>query len=126
MTQTRLSIDELLAEAGRLYRASLPQRSPEEEKRDREESWARFSASWKAILDAENAVACSLCLTRRPRVRDGEPLHYPAEECVNVREPWHYRRTWKSRKTDQREARRHRRRLRKGRVPGYRSPSTSL
>ena len=115
MTQTR-PVDELLTNWGEAVRARLPQRTPEEAKRDLEESRARLAADWKALLDAENVVACALCLTRRPRSRPDEPLHYPATECVNVREPWHYYRTWKSRKADLREARRHRRRLRKGRV----------
>ncbi|MFV0135540.1 hypothetical protein ACLGIH_20350 [Streptomyces sp. HMX87] len=117
MTQPRRSSDELLAEAGRLYRASLPQRTPEEAERDREASWARLSAQWKADLDAENAVACTLCLTRRPRIRDDEPLYCLAEECVNARKPWHYHRVWNSKTADQREKRRHRRRLRRGRLP---------
>ena len=124
MTQTR-PVDELLAKWGEAVRARIPQRTPEEAERDLAASRARLAAGMKAQLDDENAVACSICLTRRPRVRDDEPLYYPAAECVNVRKPWHYHRTWKSPSADKREARRHRRRLRKGRVPASPRPSTS-
>lgn len=124
MTQPS-TVDELLKLWGEAVRARFPQRTPEEEARDLAASRARIAAEWKVQLDAENAVACALCLTRRPRVRDDEPLHYPAAECVNVRKPWHYYRKWTSRSADQREARRHRRRLRKGRLPQTPSASTT-
>lgn len=107
----------MLAEMGRLFRASLPQRSPEEEQRDLARRYDLLAADWKAELDAAGVVACTLCLTRRPRVRDDEPLYHPAAECVNVRKPWHYHRAWKGRSADQREKRRHRRRIRRGRLP---------
>ena len=61
-------------------------------------------------------VGCCLCHQRRARKRPDEPYYYPSDECENVRQLWHYHRTFRSRKVDDRERRRHRRRLRKGRV----------
>ncbi|MGW5820597.1 hypothetical protein [Streptomyces noursei] len=116
MTQPRLSIDELLRRVGEAYRASLPQLTPEEQERQDQESRDRLARKILGRLDEVNAVACCLCHRQRPRTRADEPYYYPGNECENVRQPWHYHRTFRSRKADAREARRHRRRLRKGRV----------
>lgn len=94
MSQPRLNLDELLARAGRIYRASLPQRTPEEEARDLQGSRDRLAASIKIYLDANNAVACSLCHTERPRKDASEPLFYPSDECKKRGEDWHYHRDW--------------------------------
>ncbi|MFJ3270962.1 hypothetical protein [Streptomyces sp. NPDC086776] len=94
MSQPRLNIDELLERAGRIYRASLPQRTPEEEARALQESRDRMAASIKTYLDANNAVACSLCHAERPRKDADEPLFYPSDECEKADEDWHYHRDW--------------------------------
>lgn len=124
MTQRRLTIDELLTRAGELIRAARPMPSPEELERARRDTYDRLATESIAELDAAGAVACTLCLTRRPRVRPDEPHYYSYEQCVNVRKPWHYRHVWHSRKKDARERRRHVRRVRKGRLP--QTPATPL
>ncbi|MFC4498485.1 MULTISPECIES: hypothetical protein [Streptomyces] len=116
MTQPTLNIDELLTRMGELYRASLPQRSPEEEEAYWRDYNARFYAKVHADLDTRKVVICCLCHNERPRISPDEPYYYRSSQCENVRQPWHYHRTFRSRKADAREARRHRRRLRKGRV----------
>lgn len=115
MSQPTLNIDELLTKVGEAYRASLPQRTPEEEAAYQQESMDRLARVIHARLDAAGAVACCLCHRQRPRTRRDEPYYYPANECENARQPWHYHRTFRSRKADAREARRHKRRLRRGR-----------
>ncbi|MGW1180188.1 hypothetical protein [Streptomyces drozdowiczii] len=115
MTQASLNVTELLTRMGEAYRASLPQWTPEEEAEHTRDFMNRLSIKIRAQLDAAGAVACCLCHRQRPRVRHDEPYYYPANECENARQPWHYHRTFRSRKADQREARRHKRRLRRGR-----------
>ncbi|MFF1693085.1 hypothetical protein ACFVXC_05585 [Streptomyces sp. NPDC058257] len=120
MTQQAPSIDELLTKWGEAYRASLPQWTPEEEALYWRDYNARFYAKVHAELDAANVVICCLCHARRPRKSPDGPRYYASGECENVRQPWHYHRDWTvgaNQKNQRREARRHQRRLRKGRLP---------
>ncbi|MET7631800.1 hypothetical protein ABZS53_15290 [Streptomyces sp. NPDC005499] len=94
MSQPPLHLDQLLARAGRIHRASLPQRTPEEKDRDLKRSRDRLAASIKTHLDANNAVACALCHAERPRRDTDEPLFYPSDECENADKHWHYPRDW--------------------------------
>lgn len=114
-----MNIDELLA------RALLVQPEPEIEAEYWRDFDARFEAKTHAILDAENVVICANCHMKRPRQSPEESYYYPADQCVNVRNPWHYHRVWTSWAADQRERRRHKRRLRKGRVHRVPAPSPS-
>ncbi|MFD9815171.1 hypothetical protein [Streptomyces sp. NPDC059080] len=114
MTQPPVDIGELLTKVGEAYRASLPQLTPEEEAAEYQDLMDHQAAEIRDYLDAANAVACCLCHHERPRTRADEPYYYPAHECENARQQWHYQHTWNPKK-DAREARRHRRRLRKGR-----------
>lgn len=114
MTQPH-TVDELLGQWGAAVRATLP--SPQERQHRVDALHLRLAAIQQTGLHAENVVACTLCLCRRPRTSDDEPLYYPADECANVRKPWHYHRAGTSRAADNREKRRHIRRLRKGRLP---------
>ncbi|MET8342500.1 hypothetical protein [Streptomyces microflavus] len=119
MTQPTLSIDELLTNLGEAYRASLPQRTPEEEAEYHQDFMNRLARKVHERLDAANVVICCLCHKERPRRSPDEPYYYASGECANVRQPWHYHRDWTvgaNQKNRRREARRHRRRLRKGRV----------
>ncbi|WNI17664.1 hypothetical protein [Actinacidiphila sp. ITFR-21] len=122
MTQPTVRIDELLTKWGEAYRASLPQRTPEEVEADWQEFDDRFYGRVQERLDAAGVVICCLCHRERPRSSPDEPYWYPAEECENVRKPWHYHRNFQSRKADAREARRHKRRLRRGRVRRQEAP----
>ncbi|WP_328749354.1 MULTISPECIES: hypothetical protein [unclassified Streptomyces] len=94
MTQQTLSIDELLTNWGKAYRASLPQLTPEEEAQRYQESRNRLAAAICTRLDANGAVACGLCHKERPRTDAEEPYYYPSDECENAGEPWHYHRDW--------------------------------
>ncbi|MET9470480.1 MULTISPECIES: hypothetical protein [unclassified Streptomyces] len=94
MSQPRLNLDELLARAGRIHRASLPERTPEEEARDLQRSRDRLATAVKTYLDTNNAVACSLCHRERPRKNATEPLYYASEECGNADKHWHHHRDW--------------------------------
>ncbi|MEV8399271.1 hypothetical protein [Streptomyces niveus] len=122
MTQSTLSIDELLTKMGQAYRASLPQWTPEEEAAYHQDFMNRLMAETNARLDAANIAICCLCHRERPR-QPGGPRYYPSIECADVRKPWHYHRVWGSRRADAREARRHRRRVRKGRLPRVPAPA---
>ncbi|MGW1261234.1 hypothetical protein ACWD7Y_04635 [Streptomyces drozdowiczii] len=120
MTQPNLSIDELLTKWGEAYRASLPQRTPEEEAEHTRDFMNRLAVKIQARLDAANAVACALCHNERPRVSPDEPYHYPADECPRRVRIWHYHRTWNP-DTDRESARRHALALgrRRGRVSAH-------
>lgn len=118
-------VEEMLTRQGKLYRALLPQQTPEETEREHRDFMDRLRRTTDAVLDAAESAACALCHQLRPR-EPGEPRYYPPEECVNVRQPWHYHRDWTrgtNQRKKQREARRHRRRVRRGRLPRTRPAS---
>ena len=112
MTQPTPSIDELLTN-DKAYPVCPPQTPDGVRPSNPRDLLAR---EIQTRLDAAGTVACCLCHHQRPRKRPDEPYYYLSDECKNVRQPWHYHRTFRSKKADDREGRRHRRRLRKGRV----------
>lgn len=125
MTQPPRTVDEMLTELGTRYRAYLDRVCPPERQQQRAESLrTTLQQEIADDLNATNTVVCCLCLTKRPRRDALEAYTYPADQCVNVRKPWHYHRAWTSRAADQRARRRHRRRIRRGRLPHAPAAST--
>lgn len=118
MTQPAVTIDELLSEWGEALRAAVPQWTPEELEQAVQSSRRRLAADLCDRLDAANAVACSICLTERPRKSPDEPYYFPADQCPKAVRVWHYHRVW-DRETDQETARNHALALarRRGRLP---------
>lgn len=96
--------------------------TPEESEQHIAAIWGRYMAEFRAMLDEGNAVACRRCLMPRPRVSAAESHFYSANECANVRHPDHYNSDVGGKKALLRERRRHRRRIRKGRLPQTPAP----
>lgn len=115
-------VDRRLNQLAELYRSLHPEQTPEETAREHRESRDRLASRANGFLDAADLVACVICHHRRPRRYFCEPRYYPASECLNVRKPWHHHYTW-NKTIDKREGRRHRRRVRKGRLPHARPAS---
>jgi hypothetical protein len=115
MSQHTITVGELLTRWGEAYRAAHPPLTPEQQAQRDAEILAHFFDRARTHLDDQNLSACRLCLTRRPRTRPDDPRYYAPDECVNVRKPWHHPLGWNP-KENRRAERRHRRRVRKGRV----------
>lgn len=116
-----MSIDELLTMWGEAHRASLPQRTPEEDEAYWQEYHVRFNAKVQADLDERNVVICCLCHKERPRQSPDEPYYYPADECPKEVRVWHYHRCWRDPEADRESKRQHALAVarRRGRIPAH-------
>lgn len=118
-----LTVAEMMTRQAEPYNTWQASLTPAEKAAWDEDFMERLTRRIVADLKATNATACALCGRRRPRVTTDEPTLYAPIQCASIREPWHYPRAWSKRPSDLREGRRHRRRVRKGRLPHARPVS---